>query len=47
MDSEIASNRLEDGNKQIILPESQEATEAKLEAFCESVGLGYPNEIEC
>lgn len=45
-DSELPCNRLEDGNKQITLLESKEATEAKLEAFCESVGLGYPNEIE-
>lgn len=45
-DSEIASNRLGDGNKEIILRESEEAIEAKLEAFCESIGFGYPNEIE-
>ena len=46
MDTETASNRLEDGNKEITLRESEEATESKLEALCEFVGLGYPNEIE-
>ena len=45
-DTEIACNRLQDGNKQITSPEAEEATESKLEALCEFVGLGYPNEIE-
>lgn len=45
-DTEISCNRLEDGNKEIILRESEKAIEAKLEALCQFVGLGYPNEIE-
>jgi len=45
-DTEIACNRLQDGNKQITSPEAEKATESKLEALCEFVGLGYPNEIE-
>ena len=43
---ECASNRLGDGNKEITLPSQEKATEDKLEAFCEGIGLGYPNEIE-
>lgn len=52
-DTEIGCNRLGDGNKEITLQESGEATEERLEAterkleeICKFVGFGYPNEIE-
>ena len=45
-DTEIASNRLEDGNKQIMSPEEEKATEEKWEAFLKWIGFGYPNDIE-
>ena len=44
--SNLLSNRLEAKSNGITPIYSEDELEAKLEAFCEWIGFGYPNEIE-
>ena len=45
-DTEIDSNRLEAGIKEITPLSREDITEAQLESLCEWIGFGYPNDIE-